>query len=202
MLLVACSSPSPSPIPTPAPPPTPAPTSKTGEEPGLPGCLEQQQGQADPEITVDIYEPKKAYNGTTLLPDNHNPEKPRIIEVNMSGEIVWEYRVPQNLKQYTNPGFDCELLSNNNVLIVLPRHGIHEIDRSSNAVWSYLTPKISHDADRLPNGNALITRTTEIVEVTTEGEIVWRLQLKDIVFEPREGGTRGFYKANRICQSD
>ena len=58
------------------------------------------------------------------------------------------------------------------------------------------------DANRLPNGNTLITGTTEIVEVTTEGEIVWRLKLKDIVLELEEAAARGFYKANRICQSD
>ena len=114
----------------------------------------------DPEIVVDIYEPEKAYNGTTLLPDNHDAERPRIIEVNMLGEIVWEFAMPNR----------------NN--------------------WPV------RGANRLPNGNTLITGSTEIVEVTAEGEIVWRLKLKGASFGPEEAASLGFYKADRICQSD
>lgn len=51
------------------------------------------RGTTDPEIYVDVYRPEKAWAGTTLLPDNHNIDRPRVIEVNMLGEIVWEYRV-------------------------------------------------------------------------------------------------------------
>lgn len=110
----------------------------------------------DPDIIVDIYLPEKALQGTTLFSDNHNLERPRIVEVNMRGEIVWQYLVPENLKHYTNPGFDAELLPNNNILFVLPRSGVYEIDRKGNVIWSYTDDKVSHDADRLPNGNTLV----------------------------------------------
>lgn len=144
------------------------------------------RGTADPDIQVDVYQSDMAWPGTTLLADNHNTERPRIIEVNMRGEIIWEYLVPHNLKQYTNPGFDVELLPNYNILFVLPRSGVYEIDRKGRIVWSYLTDKISHDADRLPNGNTISAfgafdqkNDAQIIEVNQKGEVVWSWYAKD-----------------------
>jgi hypothetical protein len=124
--------------------------------------------------------------GTTLFADQHNQERPRIIEVNMLGEIIWEYLVPENLGQYTNPGFDVELLPNSDILFVLPRYGVNEISRSGNVVWSYLDKKVSHDADRLPNGNTLVawgggdqTSDAQVKEISPEGEVVWAWYAKD-----------------------
>lgn len=138
------------------------------------------EGTGDPELQVDIYQPGKVWAGTTLLPDNHNPLRPRIIEVNTLGEVTWEYPVPQALRQFTNPGFDVELLANNNILFVLPRNGVYEVDRSGRVVWSYLTGKISHDADRLPDGNTIFVfgandgkEDAQVTEVNPEGKVVW-----------------------------
>ena len=144
------------------------------------------RGTADPDFEIDVYEPYRVWAGTTLLTDNHNLGRPRIIEVNMLGEIIWEYVVPENLRQYTNPGFDVELLSNNNILFVLPGYGVYEIDRDGDVVWSYLTKKVSHDADRLPNGNTIFVfgaddqkDDAQVTEVNPEGEIVWTWYARD-----------------------
>jgi len=149
------------------------------------------RGTVDPDISVDVYEPDLVWAGTTLLPDNHNSERPRIIEVNMLGEIIWEYPLPPNLKQYTNPGFDPELLSNKNILLVLPGYGVHEINRNGDTVWSYLDKKVSHDADRLPNGNTIFvfgnndqTDDAQVKEVNPEGEIVWEWYARDYFDKP------------------
>jgi len=140
----------------------------------------------DPDILVDIYIPEKVWQGTTLFSDNHNLQKPRIVEVNMRGEIVWQYLVPEHLKQYTNPGFDAELLPNNNILFVLPRNGVYEIDRNGNVIWSYMDHKVSHDADRLPNGNTLVVwgggdriSDAQVKEINPKGKIVWAWYAKD-----------------------
>jgi len=138
-------------------------------------------GTPDPDFTVDIYQPDKTWNGTTLFPDYHKEGLARVIEVNMQGEIIWEYVLPDDLKRYTNPGFDIELLPNNNILILLPNKGLVEIDRNGKIVWSSLDSKVSHDADRLPNGNTLINRgnedtkdTAQAIEVDPQGNIVWQ----------------------------
>ena len=64
------------------------------------------RGKTDPELGVDVYQPDKVWAGTTLLPDNHNPQKPRIIEVNMPGEIIWEYVVPDSLRRVSGRGLN------------------------------------------------------------------------------------------------
>jgi hypothetical protein len=145
----------------------------------------------DPDIYVDIHNPNKAWQGTTLLTDNHRPERPRIIEVNMQGRIVWEYDLPGNLKRYTNPGFDVKRLPNGNILFVLPLKGVYEINRSGEIVWSYVDSKVSHDADRLPNGNTLVVfggrderSDPQAKEIDSKGKVVWAWYAKDHFNKP------------------
>jgi len=144
------------------------------------------RGTADPDFIVGVYDEDKAQAGTTLLADNHDTGNPRIIEINMLGEIVWEYDLPQELKSYTNPGFDVERLPNGNILFVLPRKGIYEITEDKEIVWSHLTGKVSHDADRLPNGNTLYVygsgdtmNDAQVVEVNPAGTVVWSWYAKN-----------------------
>lgn len=167
----------PTPYPTVTTTPVPQQTAQTQitvPPPELP------KGTPDPDIIIDIYNPDKAWNGLTLIPDNHKIDRPRIIEVNMKGEIVWQYQIPDYLKQYTNPGFDAERLSNNNILFLLPRNGVYEINRNGTVIWSYLDPKVSHDVDRLANGNTIVVYgaydtkgDAQVKEVNPKGEIVW-----------------------------
>lgn len=138
------------------------------------------RGTFDQDFVLETYDKNKALNGTTIFADNHNIDRPRIIEINMLGEIIWEYNIPQELKKYTNPGFDVEILSSGNILFVLPGNGVYEINRNKQIVWSYLTTKISHDADRLPNGNTIFVfgnndtmSDTQVVEVNSAKQIVW-----------------------------
>ena len=102
---------------------------------------------------------------------------------------------------------DPEILPNGNILATsLPRgrpHSAVEIDpKAGRIVWEYLIPDRENwpvrDANRLPNGNTLITGTTEIVEVTPGGEIVWRLRMQGISFSLQEAGASGLYKAERL----
>ncbi|MFC1980676.1 aryl-sulfate sulfotransferase [Chloroflexota bacterium] len=167
-------------------PPPPVTTPETGKGPSPAGIPEQPEGQADPDITVDIYHPEKAFNGTTLLPDNHDSVTSRVIEVNMLGEIVWEYQIPQEPKRYTNPGFDVELLENDNILLTLPGKGVYEVNCNGDTLWSYLDNNVSHDADRLPNGNTLVVfgnndkeSDAQVKEISPEGKIVWSWYARD-----------------------
>ncbi len=145
------------------------------------------RGTVDPDIQIDIYESDKAWAGTTLLADNHNPARPRIIEVNMLGEIVWEYLIPKNLGKPS----EVEWLPNDNVLFTSHGKGVYEIDRNGDIVWSYLTNKVSHDADRLPNGNTIFifgmedqVSDAQVTEVNPKGEIVWTWYAKDHFDKP------------------
>jgi hypothetical protein len=84
------------------------------------------------------------------------------------------------LRRYTNPGFDVELLHNDNILFVLPGKGIYEINRRGKVIWSHLDNQVSHDADRLLNGNTLYVfgnndkkNDAQVKEVSPDGKTVW-----------------------------
>jgi hypothetical protein len=147
----------------------------------------QPRGTSDPAFVVDISVPEKIFAGTTILPDNHDAANPRIIEVNRLGEIVWEYPLPDDLKSYTNPGWDVELLPNGNILTLLPRNGVYEINRNKQVVWKYLDSQVSHDADRLKNGNTLIafgasdkSGDAQVKEIDPAGNRVWSWYARDV----------------------
>lgn len=169
----------------------------------LPNCQTTMQGSAishpqpvaDPDINVEIFKPEKVWMGTTLMADNHRRGQPRIIEVDMEGRIVWEYAIPSSLSKYNNPGFDVEWLPDDHVLFLLPRYGVFEVDRAGKTMWSYLDSKVSHDADRLPNGNTLVVwgggdgvNDAQVKEISPDGKIVWSWRAKDHFFrEPFKG---------------
>ena len=52
------------------------------------------RGSADPDMSVEVYDLDKAYNGTTFFADILDPVNYRIIEVNTLGEVVCECKVP------------------------------------------------------------------------------------------------------------
>ena len=147
------------------------------------------RGKPDPAIKVNVFNREKVWPGTTLLNDNHDEEWPRIIEVNMLGEVVWEYVISRDLwegEPHRSMDRDVELLENGNILLGLPQRGIFEIDRGGEVVWSHLDEKISHDVDRLPNGNTLYNfgggdtiNDVQVKEVSPSGEIVWSWQAKN-----------------------
>lgn len=130
---------------------------------------------------MTLYNPSKAWNGTTLFSDTHDPGRPRIVEVNMLGEIVWEYRLPEEIRSVA----DVELLPSGNILFVAPG-GVYEVDRDGALVWSYADNRVSHDADRLPNGNTIMVwggddkvNDIQVKEVNPEGEVVWSWYARD-----------------------
>ena len=86
--------------------------------------------------------------------------------------------------------------------LALPNAAI-EMSPNGTILWRYTlldrNDYPARDADRLPNGNTLITAADRILEVTPDKEIVWELRLKDVIFTDRQDSqTRGFYKAERV----
>jgi hypothetical protein len=137
-------------------------------------------------------------NGNTLIsPRNFDLE----VEVDPKGEVVRTYGEGVFVSQH-----DPEMLPNGNILLAnqcLPHRATEFDPKTNEVVWEYVIPERTNwpvrDANRLPNGNTLITGTTGIVEVTPEGEIVWRLRLQGVSFStPRDAAGGGFYKADRI----
>ena len=150
----------------------------------------------------------------------------QLVKVNrQTGGIVWRLGVDGDFEMNPEDLFyhqhSPELQPNGNILLFdngTARPGEHggefsralelmvdEKNMKAEAVWSYrhdpdLYCPIWSDADRLPNGNTLITfgtrtdgDTTRYVEVTPDREVVW-----DVELQPSGWGT---YRAERILRN-
>jgi len=119
---------------------------------------------------------------TTLITDRYGG---RVIEVDSSGDIVWE-------KTGLNYPQDAERLANGNTLITdTYNHRVIEVDSDGYIVWDNTdTDLIEHtfvlvypvDAERLENGHTLITDAFitgtsfgRVIEVGSSGDIVWQM---------------------------
>jgi len=141
------------------------------------------------QYVVEVYDPDKAYPGTTFFTDSSGD--PRVVEVDMNGNVIWEYYLTQEMiPQGAIVGFDAELLPNDHIILTISNTGLFEIDREGNILWSYLDPDVSHDADLLANGNILYVfgnndgvDDAAVKEVNRDGEIVWEWHLKNHYLE-------------------
>lgn len=121
------------------------------------------QGVTSPERMwkIENFAPDCVFTGTTLFADNTDGSNPRIVEVDMQGRIVWEYK-PSN--EFRSSGrrklyiMDVDRQPNGNTLFVLHGWGVVEVDRTGRTVWKHADEDASHDADRLPNGNTIYVR--------------------------------------------
>jgi len=160
---------------------------------------------------ITVHDSSKAYQGTTIFADtSSSPHK--IVEVDMDGNIVWEYRVPSSLykgKHGKRNGLnDVELLNNGNILFNIQLVGAYEINRVGEIQWQHMDNQMSHDVDRLENGNTLYTQGwvdhggIHAVEVNSNGDEVWSWDGMDIY--DRKPFTKvnhqGWFHANGITR--
>ncbi len=168
---------------------------------------EEDVDNGEPYIVV--YKPSAACIGNTLFSDTHDLQHPAIVEVNMSGEILWKYEIPEDLKEGGIIGLDVERLENDRILFNLSNSGIYEIDRAGNVVWSYSVSQNSHDTDRLSNGNTIYVfgnddgiDDTQIREVDTDGNLVWSWSAKDYFYNDslKDIYRQGWTHANAVTR--
>jgi len=132
---------------------------------------------------LDVYQPNKVFPGTTVFVDTIDPLRPRIVEIDMQARPVWEYEIPAEIAGGGRPerAADVEWVpATDTFLFVMPYKGIYEVNRAKKIVWQHETPKVSHDADRLPSGNTLYTwgwdakDDAQVTEIDPKGKIVWQ----------------------------
>ncbi|MGE0151621.1 MAG: aryl-sulfate sulfotransferase [Reyranellaceae bacterium] len=109
----------------------------------------------------------------------------RIVEIDRAGNVVWQCELGDARfgSDELQRGADLEwIAADDTFLLVVPFSGIFRLDRNCAVVWSHRTPRVSHDADLLPNGNVLYTFAwddtgdSQAVEIDPAGRIVWRWQ--------------------------
>lgn len=103
-----------------------------------------------------------------------------LLEVNRQGEIVWFYNGTSILTKQHNP----DVLLNNHILVCdSGNNRILELDRTGKIITECAGEGAGglnwpRDADRLPNGNTLITDSragsvTRVIEINSKGDLVW-----------------------------
>ena len=111
-----------------------------------------------------------------------------IYEVNLDGLVTWKYQIPDQYQQKGNmrKGADIEWINkSDHFLFVVPEGGIYEVNRKKEIVWSYETDLVSHDADRLPNGNTIFVNAWDrkedyqVVEITNDGKKIFKWKISD-----------------------
>jgi hypothetical protein len=84
------------------------------------------------------------------------PHEATLYEVNLKGEVTWSFKLPGNPQRDLSFGADVEWIrETDSFLYVVPTKGIFEVSRAGKIIWSHETKFVSHDADRLPNGNTV-----------------------------------------------
>ena len=119
-------------------------------------------------------------DGTVIISNNCDGS---IYEFTFSGEPVWEFNVSNlildgqdNIPDNKNPEVhDPDKLDNGNILFCASTYNsVIEINPQGEIIWQYnQSLKWPRNADRLENGNTLITDNDKSVEVNPEGNVVW-----------------------------
>jgi len=127
---------------------------------------------------IDIHKADKAYAGTTIFADRSDPSFPVIVEVDMTGKVVWSYNINIDLGTRNDAATDVEWIPATDTILFTRPSGVYEVNRNKEIVWSHQAPA-SHDADRLPNGNTLFawgwgsdSTVPEVREVDPAGNVV------------------------------
>ena len=135
---------------------------------------------SDGKFVIDVYSPDCMFKGTTLFAANDRDKTSHIVEVDYAGRVVWSVTpsdlmyVPRNLQV-----MDVERLPSGNTLFNIKDYGAFEVTRDRKLVWKVMDKGISHDVDRLPNGDTIFVRgwvdkgADLVREVNPAGKVVW-----------------------------
>ena len=144
----------------------------------------------------EVHDVDKLPNGNYLIADM---SQDRVIEVNSTYDIVWEWRSIDHLVDIPEPIpsdwvhlNDVDRLPNGNTLMTLRNYdSVIEVNPAGDIVWSYGDLEFDnttnsnnhlilwgpHNADRLSNGHTMIADSLNhrILEVDMDCKIVWQI---------------------------
>jgi hypothetical protein len=117
---------------------------------------ENGDGFGDPQLLRQQHNPQWLGNGSVLVADSHND---RIVELHRN-ESTGEWDVAWSLYEAEGVEFswprDADRLENGNTLITDSlNQRVVEVNESGETVWSYKTPEVPYEAERLPEGETV-----------------------------------------------
>jgi len=111
--------------------------------------------EGDPTLLRQQHNPQWLGEGSVLVADSHND---RIVELQRTDggdwEVAWEIYAAEGVN--FNWPRDADRLPNGNTLITDSlNQRLVEVDRNGTTVWSYGTPQVPYEAERLPAGETV-----------------------------------------------
>lgn len=102
-----------------------------------------------------------------------------VLEVNSAGKVVW-------MKRGVKRVHDPSILENGNILLATNKpYGIFELSRDGILKWSYYQGDLQTITccNRMPNGNTLVAARNNILELSPDGKIVWKLTNRKVSWD-------------------
>ena len=118
-------------------------------------------------------------NGNTLVAEQGPCQA---VEVSAKGEVVRATPLPTSHASYHLQVRNIHKLPNGNILSAHEGEGaVREVDVAGKVVWEYTGVENAGDAQRLKNGNTLISCGTQkrVIEVTPDKQIAWQFTAAD-----------------------
>ena len=122
---------------------------------------------------------RRLANGNTLLGEQGPCQA---VEVNPKGEVVHITPLTTSVIHPHLQVRNIHQLADGHILAAHEGEGaVREVDSSGKVVWEYTGVENAGDAQRLANGNTLISCGTQkrVIEVTPDRQIVWEFSAKD-----------------------
>ncbi len=127
---------------------------------------------------VDIVDEAALAPGTVFFTDGSDQTRPRIVEVNRQGEVVWQYHVPSEMVEGTAL-MDAERTPDGGAVFIVDGVGAFEVDADGEPVRAFESLLPSHDIDLLPDGSWLLTNgwarfgEPHFMKVDAGGDVTW-----------------------------
>ena len=117
-------------------------------------------------------------NGNTLIGENPSGI---VKEITPEGTVAFELQTQfKTDNQHHRMRYVRKLATGNYLVCHSGDHLVREYTPKGENVWEYATPNIAFCAERLPNGNTMISSLDQITEVTPDGKTVWEFKSSEL----------------------
>ena len=117
-------------------------------------------------------------NGNTLIGENGSA---KVKEIAPDGSVAFELQTqlkkndPHHQMRYVR-----KLATGNYLVCHSGDHLVREYTPNGEITWEYATPNIAFCAERLSNGNTIISSLDQITEVSPKGKTVWEFKKSEL----------------------
>lgn len=117
-------------------------------------------------------------NGNTLIGENFSGI---VKEIAPDGSIAFELQTRfKTDNKHHRMRWVRKLTGGNYLVCHSGDHVVREYAPNGNTVWEYQAPNLAFAAQRLKNGNTLVSSLGQIAEIDPEGETVWEFKNTDL----------------------